>query len=190
MTRLTDSFDDAQDDLPPPGPIVRPMETRDAWDLTVMIQRHTPNGLNGAQFMDMKTRLENSLHKILVDVQPGGKLSGFAIAMTQADTFDNPRGLLKMMTFPEYDRVDATKRLLRGIARQVMAAGQTSLEVLVADHDAVLTSVCNLYAGTFQKAAPGTGDFPTQNAKVFSITNLTQHFGYKPPTPKPDDLTP
>ncbi|GEM_PF-4379478 len=190
MIPLSDSFDDAHDDFPPPGPVVRPMESRDAWGMTAMLQRYTRAGLTGDQFMAMKERLENFIPKALVDVQPGGKISGFAIAATQAGNFANPRGILKIMTSPEFDRAESTKRLLRGIARQIMATGQTTLELVVSDDDEVLKDVCKLYQANCVKMASPSGDFPALNSHVFVISDLTRHFGIKPRQDQPKDPSP
>lgn len=190
MMPLGDSFDDARDDFPPPGPVVRPMECRDAWDMTALLQRNTRTGMTGDQFVAMKERLENMIPKILVDIQPGGKLSGFAIAATQANNFSNPRGILKIITSPDFDRAESTKRLLRGIARQLMAAGQTTMELVASDDDEVLKNACKLYGGVCVKQASPSGEFPAINSHVFVISDLTKHFGLKSQQTKPKDPSP
>lgn len=190
MKPLGDSFDDARDDFPPPGPVVRPMECRDSWDMTALIQRNTRTGMTGKQFMAVKERLENLIPKILVDVQPGGKISGFAIATPQAENFSNPRGLLRIVTSSDFDRAESTKRLLRGIARQMMAEGQTTMELIVADDDETVKGVCKLYQATCVKPASITGDFPAPKSHVFVISDLTRHFGLKWPQAKPKDPSP
>lgn len=190
MTPLSDSFDDARDDFPPPGPVVRPMECRDAWDMTALLQRNTRTGMTGDQFLIVKERLENLIPKILVDVQQGGKISGFAIATAQAGDFSNPRGLLRIVTSPDFDRLESTKRLLRGIARQMMAAGQTTMELIVADDDETVKNACKLYQATCVKPASVAGEFSTPKSHVFVISDLTKHFGLKSPQAKPKDPSP
>lgn len=190
MAPLCDSFDDAQDDFPPPGPVVRPMECRDSWAMTVLVQRQAAGSLDGTQFIALKNTFENMIPKILVDVQVGGKISGFIVATSQVENFANSRGMLKLVTSPDHDRAESAKRLLRGLARQIMATGQTSMELVVADDDDVLKDVCKLYQGVCVKAAKTLGDFPATNAHVIRIDDLTRHFGHKPQGGKPKDPSP
>lgn len=183
MDSLRNSFDDAHDDFPPPGPIARPMEARDAWNMAAMIQRQIPSGLSGEDFVRVKKSLENLISHILVDVQPGGKISGFSVSGTQPGIFANPHGIIAAFLsheFPRFDQADAAKRLLRGTARQAMANGQNSLEVFISDDNPVLRAICHDYTGSRTGRLMLNNTYGPVSGDIYTIPDLTRHFGYHP----------
>lgn len=189
MAPLRDSFDDERDDdAPPPGPIVRPMSASDAWSMVAMIKIYYEPQMSGEKFMQMKRQFENLIPYALVAVKPGGTIIGFGFSIPGPEMFSNKRGIAKIVTHPDEDRMECTKKIIRGFARQSMAAGDTTLEVSVADGDDIVENACSDYGAVCTRRIDRETEFGPVKAQVFTIKNLTEYFGYnadkKPPKPK------
>jgi len=189
MAPLRDSFeDDHDDDAPPPGPLVRPMGGNDAWEMVALVKFYYEPDMNGENFMEMKRLFESMIPYGLVAVKPGGAIIGFGFSIPGPEMFTNKRGVVKIVTHPDEDRMECTKKIIRGFARQTMAEGGTTLEVSVPDGDDVVEDACSDYGAVCTKRIDHNSEFGPVKALIFTIKNLSEHFGYgadkKPPKPK------
>ncbi len=180
MASLRDSFDGDHDDndAPPPAILVRPMESRDAWKMVVLERSAYPKKMRCVNPLALKILYDDMIPHTLVAVKKGGEIIGFGIASSEPGLFKNKRGVLKIVTGADVDTVDCAKRLIRGFALQAMAAGQNSLEVCVADED-LLEDACSAYQAPCTKRIKGITPLGVVYGLVFTIHNLTEHFGYK-----------